>query len=233
MRTGDDLRGALIALQPTGSYYEKELAPAPWGITINGREWFGATNGHVMVLIASPDALAQRLPEARDAATRDWFSGEGGDVVALADLAAFANVGAAQRPCATCDGARSWSCADCNGDGETTCECRCGHEHESTCDTCDGKGKIACPVCTNLSTKQYAHFFGHPVNRTVIRLLLETVGADEPAIRVSVHGDRLIYRLTPEVPEPQWMAVFMPLRAGTMATVDFDKPETWKATVDA
>ena len=33
-------------------------------------------------------------------------------------------------------------CADCDGTGEVSCSCDCGHEHDADCETCGGTGKV-------------------------------------------------------------------------------------------
>lgn len=65
-----------------------------------------------------------------------------------------ANARAALPDCDNCNNDRCIECPECDGSGETECDC-CGHE--DTCEQCDGDGDIDCPHCGHLLSVRAYH----------------------------------------------------------------------------
>lgn len=231
MRSGDDLRQALLRLQPPESWYEKSVGSAPWGVTIHDREWIGATDGHVLILIAADAPVVSRLTGKYLAQLPTWMEADSYPV-SLADLSEFANVGAEMRPCAKCKDEREFECDECDGAGYRDCECTdCGDVHESRCDQCRGTGQVKCSECSDFRERRSGLLCGRVVNRQLIRLVIDTLRPDGSMVRLGtneVNGG--MYVLTEDAEQPAWMAVVMQMRADMLPKpkVEFEKPETWR-----
>ena len=229
--TGDRLLTRLIEVDSQlWRGVRDDMPPGPYNLSVGGREWAIATDGHLLVAVEReriPNALMECPPKVLQVAEKYiGMEAEGAQSIEAWKLKRFAGVGKEQEPCSTCNDKRRVECETCEGSANVECTCDCGHEHDATCDDCDGRGDHACEDCQPSEYDRPGVLRGLIINRRLLHRLLTTIEpSDDAMVAVSttmtgygsvgadmfvLHGD-------------WWRAVIMAMRGPALEpTVSFD-----------
>jgi hypothetical protein len=160
---------------PDGIGGRPNLTARPYRVEWRGKAGTAATDGHVLVALWGDDSGADLDPQR-----------------ALALVSVLEERGELRRGVAPMRALLEWcgpavreedlvatreACGECDGTGETECECpRCHDGHEADCEACDGRGTVETVPKID---ERYGSFAGVCLSRNLLASTLECVPAVE------------------------------------------------------
>jgi hypothetical protein len=190
----------------------RPMLMVPWEFDWKGERWTIATDDRFAILARgcfgaqdadAPDSGAPKflniLAYPPDAERHEF------EVSALRSWVGYDRI---VPTCDNCNGTPEWECTDCNGIGDTECECECGNVHHNDCKTCHGSGMEKCPVCFPSSReKERGIVFGQPFNLKLLRRAISKLPFEKATwVHSAAHAEKCAW-----IEGDDWRILVMPM----------------------